>query len=433
MTMPTTDFNVPRGSFPTPIAPIGVGPLEGPLVEVRFNYKWCQVVVGSLSQLLLNTTWDVNSQAALTAIQEDVFDLMAAFCVNPPAAGSTPQAGSDGDELMIRQNPTNPCILESSVDGTNWCQWADLSKCIPQVTQPGSGSSQPKPGGGCTSYHANLDATGAWLLPAPVNTGDVINVTNAKGAWNDGTVNPWQCPDGFNYFAGLCVGSTYTQSGDPVPTSPHMSLIGHIIGGPYFPVLGGSVTIPSGVVFGQLEFICNDSIRSDNLGSIEFDVQACNNQAATWAHDLDFRLSTQGFSTTGVVNAGGTWVAGVGWQNTDVAVAGGPNHSRNVDVERTVTAHLTNIKLTGTWTLGHYDVITGAKGLQIYDQSANQINLNASAMTNGTQTWDSGPIAVDVTKMGIFLQSDFGVNAGLFTGTDILISLHVEGSGPDPF
>src|SRR5712664_3871192 len=130
MTMPSTPFNVPRGSFETPVAPIGVSPLSGPLVQVEFNYKWCSVIVGSLSQLLLNTTWDVSTQAELTAIQEDVFDLMSAFCFSPLPANFQPASGAGGDDdFMLRQNPDNPCELQTSVDGITWCTWADLSKC----------------------------------------------------------------------------------------------------------------------------------------------------------------------------------------------------------------------------------------------------------------------------------------------------------------
>lgn len=439
MTMPATDFNVPRGSFPTPIKPIGVGPLEPPLVQLNFNYQWCAVITGCLQQMLLNTTWDVDTQAELTAIQEQVFDLMATMCVNPPPSDQRFSVGVEEGPLMLRQNPDNPCELQTSVDGVTWCTWADISKCTPQVTQPGTGSQQPAAGGGCTSYHANLEATGAWLLPAPVNTGDVINVTNAKGAWNDGTINPWQCPDGFNYFAGLCVGSTFTQSGDPVPTSPHMSLIAHIIGGVYFPVLGGSVTIPSGVSFGQLEFICNDSIRSDNLGSIEFDVEVCNNQAASWTHTLDFVLSNQGFvlkSDGGSFR--GVWQPGVGWNYTDETR---PNTdlARGEFIWRSGISPftITDCKLVFNYTQGSPS-ITSNYGIHVSVNNGSDHDVIAkiqSALSNGTdQQLDSGPILFSgVVSITIEAACSYELAGSGFSGAVLLTQLIISGTGVDPF
>jgi hypothetical protein len=418
-------------SFETPINPIGVSPLVGPLVQVQFNYKWCSVIVGSLTQLLQQTTWEVADQAALTAIQEDVFDLMAAFCVNPPAAGTTPNTGSDtGDDFMLRQSPDNPCELQTSVDGITWCTWADISKCVPQVTQPGTGSTQPKPGT-CASYHAILDASGAWLLPVPVSTGDVINVTNAMGAWNDGTLNPWQCPDGNNYFAGLCVGGSTLAGGDPIPTSPHMSLIAHVVGGIYFPVLGGSVTIPGGIAFGQLEFIANDSIRSDNLGSINFDVEVCNNEPGSWTHTFDFKLSDGGFAPVLSASPGpsGIWTAGVGWTPGD-CVIGGLN-TRLVDVFRThASRHITSMFMTFDYTAGTFDSALIREKLE--STSVEYYNSPAGTPSNGANQ-TRGSFADDAADLQDNITIETCQTSGAFDGATTLTKLVITGVGTDPF
>jgi hypothetical protein len=341
--MPNSVFNVPRGSFPTPQKPVGVGPLVGPLVQVQFNYKWCSLIVGSLSQLLLNTTWDVSSQAELTAIQEDVFDLMSAFCFEPISAFSTPSAGAGGgDDFMLRQNPLNPCELQTSVDGVTWCTWADLSKCLGAPPQPGPGSPQPLPGGGCQTYHAVLPASGKWLAPTFVNSGDTVHVTNVQGVWNGGTIN-WYCPDGTPFVGFLCIGVGGVISGDPDPTVNHMALIAGLSGGLFFPVMGGSVTIPGGVVAQTIEFQANDSILTDNAGQIEFDVAICNNQAGSWSSTFDFLSNPYTSIFTPVY---GAWTVGVGYQGT--AVGGFPFA---VELHSVIAATMIS-SMTETYTAG---------------------------------------------------------------------------------
>jgi len=438
MTMPATDFNVPRGSFPTPIKPIGVGPLVGPLVEVRFNYKWCKVIVGSLSQLLLNTTWDTASLDELSAIQQDVFDLMASFCVDPPPAGFTPNTGADGgDDFMLRQNPDNPCELQTSVDGVNWCTWADLSKCEPQVTQPAGGTPQPTPGGGCQTYHAILPSSGKWLLPYFVSSGDVMTIRNLKGASNDGTLSPWYCGDGGVFLLGFCDGSSTTSSSDPIPTSPHLSLIAHV-GGLYIPVLGGPITIGAVGVGQQLEFQVNDSILSDNSGSLEFDVEICNNQDATWSHVLDLRASSLGFAGDGWIACSsgsmGDWTPGQGL--TQGYCLNSITHYEQVSMEVLFSS---NINIDSVAYL--YDVTVDPlnAGTDIHD-------IITYRDTGGTQHTSTDFIGGDGTAKSIGDTTPrtikaIGVRIGCGsvdtpttpTGTARVYQLTVSGHGTDPF
>lgn len=231
-------------------------------------------------------------------------------CENPPSCGGT----SEGDEQLIRQNPTNPCLLENSINGTDWCVWADLSKCIPSGTQPGSGTPQPAPGGGQQCYHAQMTASNKWLLPTLVNAGDVIQVTNAKGAASDGTVS-WFCPNGALFQLGACFGSGSTSGGDPLNTQPHMTLIAKI-NGVYYNVYNTTLTVPGGVSAAAVEFQVNDSSLSDNYGDLTWDVCITNNAAATWTHTFDFTTSDGGFASD-APNGGGVYTLGVGWQSNN--------------------------------------------------------------------------------------------------------------------
>jgi hypothetical protein len=438
MTMPATSFNVPRGSFPTPIEPIGVGPLEGPLVQVQFNYKWCQVIVGSLSQLLLNTTWNVDDLNALAAIQEDVFDLMAAFCANPLPAGFTPNTGAEGDEdIMLRQNPDNPCQLQTSVDGINWCTWADLSKCQMQTGQQGAPAPQPAPNGGCQTYHVILPANQTYLLPTVVNPGDTLEISNLKGASNDGTLSPWYCGDGNLFFAGLCDGSSTTQPSDPVNTSPHLSLIAKA-GGLAFPVLGGVISIGAVGAFQNLIFQVNDSILSDNSGTLEFDATICNEQSGSFTHVFNFQTDNGSWVPLHYTPCSpadeALWVAGAGWEAVfvDCGIATGTYHI--IDLQRSFAARvITSIQVefaislgtvTGTGDEDH--IVGNLLGVQQFDQST-----LITAPPSSPWLWTGSD---NIDKIDVRLLSGFVAGSSTDPGGSVVVSkITVSGQGTDPF
>lgn len=196
-----------------------------------------------------------------------------------PQPVTAPAIGADGEENLLRQNPDNPCLLETSIDGTHWCAFADLSLCKPGPGQPGAGAEQPRPGG-CATYSGDMQAPYTWLLPTNVNENDTIEVIGFTGAWTDGNaLGQWRCPDGSLYVAGVCVGALLYDSLDPLPASPHMTLLA-LIDGVYYDAMRGPITVPSGVSNAQVTFLANDELRSDNSGAIGFDVKVCNNQAA---------------------------------------------------------------------------------------------------------------------------------------------------------
>lgn len=221
--------------------------------------------------------------------------------------------GDSLEDYLIRQNPDDPCLLEFSADGTHWCLLADFSLCLPSPQQPGAGAEQPPPGGGQACYHGQLQANGLWLLPTIVNTGDVIELTNAIGAGNDGTVSPWRCPDGSTFFGGACIGGTGGTSGsDPAPAVNHMRLLFNIAGA-WFDAMGGPVTIPAAVSNAQVFVQVNDSALGTNAGSYEFDVCVTNNAATGWQSVLDFEINSYASILT---VSPGVWVAGQGYGGT---------------------------------------------------------------------------------------------------------------------
>jgi len=288
-------------------------------IEVPDNLFHRAAFFGQIYKLASAVAWDNDaSHTALdvAAVWWDIFNNIKE-CSTPQTSGA---GGADeGMELLIRQNPDNPCILETSINGTDWCAFADFSKCVGGPSQPGSGSPQPTPGGGQVCYHATLSANEQWLLPTPVNTGDTLVISNVQGAWADGS-GSWYCPNGQNFVLFLCAGATVTGPSDPLNTQPHGSLIAKIdttwneVGN------GATLTVPSGVVNKTVTFQMNDPSLSDNSGQLTFDVCVTNNQSAEWVRVFDAQLTPftdESSWTIAQTHQGptpaGNWVSGKGY------------------------------------------------------------------------------------------------------------------------
>jgi len=239
-----------------------------------------------------------------------------------------------GDDVQFRQNG---CKLEFSIDCVHWNTLYDPTECIQQIAgQPGGGGTLGP--GDCREYDVKLDGNGQWLLPVPVSTGDTVEVTAATGGWYDGATLTWRCPDGFVYILGACGGATTTESGDPINTAPHMSLLLKLLTTTpaYAEALTGIYTVPGGVVNKNLSFQANDDNLADNAGSISFHVKVCNNETPlAWCQTFDLTAASlpTGFhldfgthvTGTGIVSAavGGAQaiVAGLSFTATDLITA----------------------------------------------------------------------------------------------------------------
>lgn len=389
---PPSPYAVPYGSFPIPVSPPGIGPFDGELKYIPINCAWLPYIAGALTQLLLQSTWRVNSDDELFRVQGQAFDLIAKIsCIQLPSlADLCTQFGNSGaetEEFMIRQNPSNPCELQTSVDGINWCTFADLSKCIPANGQPGSGSQQPSPGGGQACYQAKMQGSGKWLLPTNVNSGDVIVVSGTNGAATDGS-GIWYCPNGQTYFLGACAGATTTSSGDPLNTSPHMSLIAKI-NGVYYEMYNATLTVPGGVTNSIVEFQLNDSSLSDNFGEIDFQACVTNNATAAWTKTFDFTTSDGGFSSD-VTNAGAAYIPGTGWQSNNSAL-------NAFSIHRT--------------------------GLSTFDLTEAQWTIVADSPTGGANLYTDGDLTPIFTAVGY---AGTGTQVKTFTGSIHITSGHLR-------
>lgn len=434
---PDSPFAHPTGSFHTPQPIPANDPDKGKLVQVCFHPDWLPYILGSLEQLLLQTTWDAATPDDLRAAQMRANQLIYLFQLARPCNEPIQiSGGAEGDENMIRQNPDNPCELQTSIDGTNWCTFADLSKCFPNTGQPGAGSSQPAPGGGCQQYQGFLYGNSRFLLPVVVNSGDTITLDSAIGATEDGLLGAWRCPDGTLFIADVCVdGTTVTSSLDPVPTFPHQAVI-VVIDGTAYALPPGPFTVPGGVVNKQAYLQVNVADLSAIFGQMQIQVSVCNNQDVSFTHTFDFTLTTGAWTAQtgpGCSPDLAVWTPGVGWQTNHVICAG-PNNYRVVNIERAFSAR-TLTKVTAYWSRttgtisnsGDVNELFGGVG------GGTAFNQTTNILVDPPAPWEwTGSTSVDLLAMAIY--AGFLGGGSTDPGGQATISkIVVQGLGSDPF
>jgi len=424
-------FASPVPAFPFPVALVNRDPDENPMVTVCFNRDWLPYVVTCLYQLTLQATWQTDDPDALNLVQARAMTLISNFIqgCNPPLPNAVPGADG-GDEFMLRQNPDNPCELQTSVDGVHWCTWADLSLCKPAVQQPGSGSEQPPPNGGQACYNAVMNASEQWNVPTVVNAGDQITFSNATGAGADGGIDGlWYCPNGQTFFAGACVGVPGTKSADIANTIPHMRLIVNV-GGTWYDAYNTSFTVPGGVANSPVIVQINDSTISDNSGSYRFDVCVTNNETGTWSHTFDFTTSDHGF----VAAAGGVYSPGVGWIADDRYVDSNPQYYRMVQIAKSLPARtITSYGMKYDLTKGSY-ATAFLEALILADSGAFPRDFVANpAASNGTGlTYQDTGTHASITSLVFRVCSSVATTA-TYSGSATITSVTVTGTGTDPF
>jgi hypothetical protein len=295
-----------------------------------------------------------------------------------------------------------------------WLRLANADQ-LTNGTQPGAGSPQPPPGGGTQQYCSKLDANGKFLIPTVISTGDTITIDSASGAGQDGPLDFWRCPDGSTFFAGACVGSGAPVSGDPVPSSNHMSLIIGIGSTFYAATIGTPFTVPSGITNQQAFIQVNDDDLGDNSGSYNICVTVKNNSVGTWSHDFDFTVSDGGFtSIVGGSSDAATWVPGQGWVYSVFAVANAFYLKRAVASTNFGSANFDAI-FTSTRTGGGYEL--------------NFSGLNSWPSLAPGSGHFSAVLGASFTEGSIYCNG-CGVSAG---GTVTVTHAHFEGDGTDPF
>lgn len=347
-----SEYLPPYLSLDVPIKP--PGPNEGP-VCFTFDAKWIPYILAVLKTLTLDGVYSSDQANA----KGEASLLLEQFMSAGRCAAPLDLSGSEMDDCMgccIRMREGILQVLQCgqwvTVDG-----W-DASTIASSPVSGTNGTPVP-PAGSCQTYIGKVNCASRWALPASVNTGDTINVTNALGSWwTPLDLAIQRCPDGLIYFGGGCIdGTDHTEPTDPLNTAPHDALIAYD-GTHYYDCSaaaeGGpaSFTIGSGVVAAALVFMTNtpDTV---GFGDVQFDVEICNNQAASWIHDIDFIVTNGGFFTlTEPAGTGpdGCWIFGSGWENGifNNGGGGGANRYSRLTPRKTFTSPstLTRVKFS---------------------------------------------------------------------------------------
>lgn len=256
----------PISSFAQPTIYPDTDPDSGPQVCIQFGVDWLPLVIGCLLQLLEDTSPDVLTDDDRLLAQQRANQLIYLFQLQLACGGGNPLSGMDVEDFMPIRVDCNCRVYVTCCDGTE-VELATIKDLKAGTTQPGAGAAQPTVGGPAVCYDMSLRADGVWLVPTPLSTGDTIQLTNLQGAGNDGSESVWHCPDGELYFLGACVGGASTSGTDPIPASPHMSIIVKI-GSSYYPVYSGATfTVPSGHTGDTATIQVNDSVLAGNQGS----------------------------------------------------------------------------------------------------------------------------------------------------------------------
>lgn len=104
---------------PRPAPTTGI--FDSPTATVCINRKWVGHLIGVLDRLLWTDAWtgtEAEQELAITQIR-----LLMASLIN---------IGECGVTFELRQNPTNLCLLEQSLDGgATWTTAMDYSTCLP--------------------------------------------------------------------------------------------------------------------------------------------------------------------------------------------------------------------------------------------------------------------------------------------------------------
>lgn len=290
--------------------------------------------LGALFRVLINgvEVWTGDSYAPITDLIEQVFDMSAetepyTVRIEHNGVGDNingteaklevirGKALADMVATILRADPTGCGIQWSTDNGDTW-DTVDLATCITGLANDAiinavnSGylqraGGQLSPGGApapdeCKTFHVTISGDGIWKLPFPVDNDYTIAFSNFKGGWTqDGLA--WVCPDGTPYVLGGCVGNPVVADETfPLPDANVMQVIGRY-GEQYFDPFDGTLTVTGLENPVDVVFQANDIDRSDNAGTVEFDIEVCR---PMWTFTLD---AANGLEDATILNNFGAW------------------------------------------------------------------------------------------------------------------------------
>ncbi len=293
------------------------------------------------------------------------------------------------------------CCLKciNGVLGSKDCDgnFVAIPGCGPSGASSTGPAPQPSPAGGQQGYFSE-----AWLDP-------------------DADLTTWRGPDGSVFFFGAYIPSSTELVGtDPLPGAPHMSLIA-LIQGVYYPLVGGTLSIPMGVSNAQVVIQANDSDLANNSGDVCFTLNVVNNQAATWSHTLDFAANSLAFGACffGTGDPAAVYTPGSGFQQVNNPHGSGDTYCA---FARDVAFTMTRCDVYGT--------TSGSNQAQISDGTQHGAIIATLVNTNETGVFVMSFLGNHIMTTGLRIDMN---NLPDLVGTVTINKIHVEGTGFDPF
>lgn len=411
---PLSPFAHPVSSYERPVPLVSVDPCDNPDLTVSFRSEWLPYILGSLKQLVLQSTWLTSDPDALQEVVGRAEMLLTCFSNAPRLVPDIIRVEEMGLDMAICEQLR---FQDGKLQGLCCGEWTDITgqpaQGIGGPGQPAQGAPQPTPNGGTADYNGCFNSNGVWLIPTPLSTGDVVNLSGATGAASGDGGTIWNCPDGSVFFAGGCLAIGATIGTDPLPTTNHMSLI-MFLDGDYYDLMAGPVTVPAGVSNVQGFIQVNDDDLTNNVGQLCFNVEVTNNQLGTFSHDFDFTLTPAGWTVRDI----GQYVVGQGFE----AVYSVPIMTADIQSPVVGAFTLTRMVVTvdNSGQSGGSNIAFGKNTPGVYFYNVTNVN--------GHVVYDTGVIS----ETGVtILYVDAFLDTSLATG--ITRQVHIEGIGPDPF
>lgn len=320
------------------------------------------------------------------------------------------------------------------------CDGTEKKVALSDIVPPSDSTSgnEPKPAaGGIQQYCKKLYANGKVLIPTPLNTGDVVEITSTDGSGSDGQLfNDWYCADGSKFWLQCGSEQFKYDSADPMPGEHHMSLILQLGASTYVSLDHGAVTIPSGISNQIGTIQVNDSALANNPGSYDICFTVQNNQLPDWTHVFDFAIDP-GAWILAPARPTGSWSGGAGWIEGDDNDGGSGNFFRRVLIDRTFpSTHISRVEVVFDYAIGAFATSTNdAYYLALKDGAAVTFYGRESAATppsNGHHD-ELYNVNQNADFFEIYIATDQNTSGSGFTGSATIIKVVVTGTGVNPF
>lgn len=393
---PDSAYAHPQPSFEQPVDLPTVDPNASPTVQVCINADWIKYILGSIQQLLLQSTWNTSDADALNTVQGRANNLIDMFMkAQEGCATLAPNilciSGLMQDlDYGWESSPAAPCS-STWISGTGWqsCHDAGTNKQVLDVTRIFDNPTYIRHAKFC--WHAAIGLGFTWSVTFFYLGTSVFTQT-------------------FNNFPGGddCFDADINQSVDAIQVTAEEN--------------GTGATTHITLQDWQLCYTGPLPIGSQN----------------SFSHTFDFTLSDGGWEQFPAGSACGfspqaTYVPGVGWEQHLVDCQPDDNQYEFLSIHRPMTlTEITSITVTFTLSVGSFSD-TGASSDIIGHNGSTTVFAVSRAYNNPpVSPWVVLPAAtIDDLRVELYCSSTHHGGGG--GGTATITKIVLTGVGTNPF